>query len=185
MVELLVVLSIVAVLSGLGLLGMNQFRMTSQMQTSVSELASDMLDYRNMARNSVASTKKPGTTPTERLVDGYAVFFENGNYSLHYCDRELNQTMRCEDTPNLIEKPSQLNGGDIEIEPQPADVGRCQGILFENRSGLIYSMSDYSAVPDDTGTCVYFIRHQVLQQQKLLVVDLQKNTLDIINENEF
>ena len=184
LIEIVVVMAIIAVLVGLGLIGMNIFRRTAQLQSAYNDLSSNLSSYRNMARNSVPSVRKPGATDIDRIVDSYAVFFSNNDYHLYYCEDTgniLNQ-YSCENTPGLIERPNEKSGDHaaISISLRAIDLPRCSGILFERKTGSMYSMSSVLAAPQATGECRINVEHTENGNVKTMIVDLTSNNFSIV-----
>jgi prepilin-type N-terminal cleavage/methylation domain-containing protein len=175
-IELIIVLGLIGALSAIGILGLSAFRQATQTQGAANEFLSNIQNYENMARNSIPSQVRTGTGLLGDRVDGYAIFFTTTNYSLHYCIDQRSSTGRfnCQGIESANEKINEYRS--VTIYPRPADFPRCRGILFERRSGLIYSMSDLIAAPLKGVNCNIEITHVSNMTKKVVIFNLIANS---------
>lgn len=180
LIELIVAMGIAAVLTGLGVAGLNLFRQTIQFQQANLDFVSALRTVQNMARNSVSSQRliSQGTSLPQAKVDGYAIFFTTSNYSIRYCIRQGgagNTQMNCSGVEQDNLKPREY--ADVQIFPANTNV--CQGVFFERLTGDIRGMSQPISNPLDTGSCTILIDHiNNASLSRQLNIDITNNNID-------
>ncbi len=109
LIELMVVLSITAVLGTLGVAGFTSYNQSQILQSSASEVATML----NLAKSRAQSQIKPSTICTSGVLTGYSVIILENEYSLY---------LRCS------------VGGDIKIPEQNKAKILPPGLSFDSNS---------------------------------------------------
>lgn len=172
LVELLVVMSIIAVLSSLGIAGMTTFRNAIEVQNASFELASLLQTYENKSRNSVPSTAKTGSNVLDKRVDGYAIFFTGSNYDIRYC-MKVGTSWDCTGVEVRNAKLSEYS--EVTVTPIAADASRCRGILFERLTAKISRLTNSRSPAYSTGTCTIELVHGTTGTTVEMIFDLDEN----------
>lgn len=181
LLELLVVMAIAAVVIGLGLVGMNLFRQTTQFQQAEVAFIADLRAAQNSARNSVSSQVlvDAGNTPIQAQVDGYALFFSNDNYSIHHCFEQVTAFATQYDC-GTVEEPDLKAGDFLDIEIRPLDFNKCRGLFFSRLSGNISAMENTLDTLDDVGVCEIRIQHLYNGSlSRVLSIDVSQNSINL------
>lgn len=181
-VELMVVMAIIALLSGLGIQALITFQQTVQFQQAQADIITIFNNIRNQARNSVASKGEviDGSTLPNAVVDGYAIFFDDNTYSLRSCTITRRATSELEGSCNKVEdqdaKPISVN----EVNIYPLDPSVCKGILIERLSVDFYAMEDITSTLQNPAECVFRIEHSRNSELvRDIKIDLINNTSEI------
>ncbi len=173
-------MAIVAVLSGLGALGLNTFRQTSIIQQATSQFISDLRTLQNAARNSIVSQKLFLSNNNVLLstVDGYALYIEtNGNYSIRYCKTQQLAGVTQYDCSG-VEVANIKNPIYNEIRVVPTNSSKCRAILFVRGSTDISALSSSVATPDNTGSCTIDVNiPNSGNDDRPVIIDLAKNNI--------
>ena len=179
-VEILVVLGIIAVLSGVGIAGMTLFRRTVQIEQAKNDLLSALRETGNLARNSVSSAVR-GTDVLSGRVDGYALFIDlqEGNYSLRYCIKGSFIGQLQYDCTGVEKSSSQMLSAP-EVDIFPVDPAKCQGIFFARLTGDISALSSDIGAPDDVGNCILNLTHTQGGELRQINIDLAGNNISQI-----
>lgn len=173
LVELLVVMGIIAVLAGLGIVGMLTFQRVVEVDGATQEFIGNLKTYQNMAINSASSrVYSSGSGQLAGRVDGYAVQFGDGGYELRYCldADDVNGNFDCQGVEIAEPKSSQYSQVNF------ATTSDCSLILFERLSGLVYAMNSDFAAPDSTGICEVQITHSAVGVPRTVEINLTENT---------
>lgn len=182
LVELIVVMGIIAVLTGLGAVGMLIFRQTAQLQSATNDFVANLQQYRNMARNSSPSQTIQGTLEN-KIVDAYAVYVEDDNYHLVHCDNlenDLEQYSCALQTFQRERNNEKLASYQmVSITPFGPESNKCRLIIFERRTGNLLRMPTALGTPEDEGICQFRVLHKENGQAKIVEVNLTENNFVI------
>lgn len=171
--ELLLVMTVIASLVGLSTWGIYLFRSVSEVEGAASEMAANFQTIDNAMRFSIPSNVVPNVRLLDDRIEGFAFFFANNNYGLRYCIRAgANFNCSASEYP-VVKSPAYA---DVYVRPITADAVRCRGILFERRTGQIYSMTDFNVVPAKGQPCTISIQHRTATTNKEMIVNLASNS---------
>lgn len=123
--ELVIVMSVIAVMMGLGIVGLTTFKRNAEFNSSYTSLVTNIRSIQSRARNSVSEDS--GVTPT----DFYGIFFTQNQYFSYRCIRVTNN-LNCSKTVRLFQDTSLLNA--------TFTFGNCRNVLFERLTGRLYSV---------------------------------------------
>jgi|GEM_PF-3902491 len=129
--EIVISLSISAMLIGLGLSGFFYFRRGTEFNQARNEIYLTVRDIQNRARNSVSYNS---TTPLTSQVEGYALFFNANALELRYCTVASNNSVSCSTTITSNVVSQQFSK--LAFAPPT----NCQRIFFERLTGAVYSL---------------------------------------------
>jgi prepilin-type N-terminal cleavage/methylation domain-containing protein len=179
LIELIAVLAIMAIVTGISLQAMLVFRQTVQFQQAESDFISALRTTQNRARNSVSSAAllAQGVPLIEAGVDGYALFFRGNNYSMRYCTRVSAIRYDCLG----VEQPNLKAGEFSDVGVISTDTNKCSGILFTRLNADILALGSEIGDTSNTGTCTVIINHAInpfLQRQ--IQIDLVNNNIDVL-----
>lgn len=151
--EILISLSIGALLIGLGLAGFFYFRRSTEFNQARSEVFLTVRDIQNRARNAVSYNS---TTPLTTQVEGYALFFNATSLELRYCTAATSGTVSCGTslTNNVISEQF------AKVNFAPGT--NCDRVFFERLTGALYSLQVSGAVYAKTkpAGCTVTFSHQ-------------------------
>lgn len=182
-IELLVVMTITALLFGLGILAMTLFRRSVQLDQASAEFTSNIRSVQNLARNSILTTEQlaqlqgAGDFELKDIV-GFGIFFEEGgSYSSRYCVAASSLFFGA-DCSGVIEFDMRSNEyNQVSFNPQNDS---CKGIVFERLTGNISSMQSAFNALIDVGECTINVDHAVLGGGKQILIDLEKNNITVL-----
>lgn len=178
--EVLVVIGVLAVLASLSTWGVFVFQRASQLEGAASELISNLRTIENSARNSVPVriTPNPPSILSDR-VDGYLMTFANGNYGLSLCYIQ-GANYNC--SLMISSQMKSVAYRDVTVSLLPADASRCNRILYERKTGQIYTMPAAIGAPQKGANCTVNVTHNYAdpitgrRTDKQIVIDLTSNT---------
>lgn len=174
--ELLLVMTVIASLVGLSTWGIYLFRSVSEVEGASAEMAANFQTIENAMRYSIPSTVILNNRLLDDRIDGYAFFFANNTYGLRYCFK-AGSNYNCSTTEvPVLKSPAYA---DVYIAPITTDAVRCRGILFERKTGQVFSMNDFNVVPVKGQPCTFNIRHRVATANKDMIVNLVNNSYAI------
>ncbi len=175
-IEILAVMAIIAVISGLGIWGMTLFRQTAVIEQTLSNVVSSLRTAENRARNNISSQVLQVATEDvlSSAVDGYAIFFDSSeNYSLRYCLKTETFTdvvYNCRGIEIAELKPKEFS--DVIIGTVEND---CLGVLFTRGAADYLKMSNEIATPSNEDKCTISIKLEAGTSTREVVVDLVGN----------
>lgn len=180
-------MSIMSVLMAIGVWGMVILRYTIQIEQATDTFVTTLKSTQNMARNSVISTVREqqlidaGDTNSflKAKVDGFAIFWDENKYSIHYCIKQ-SLFSRAQFDCSGVEKENIQPAQFSEISLTSIDeqgLSTCKGIMFERLTGNIFAMNDFITSPDDIGSCKVTLQHDSFSISKLITIDLEKDNV--------
>lgn len=150
--EIVISLSIGALLISLGLAGFYYFSRSTEFNQARSEIFLTIRDVQNRARNSVGFNNN---APLTSQVEGYALFFNATALELRYCSAAANNAVAC--TQVLANNVVSAQFDNLNFSPQPT----CSAIFFERISSNIYSLAASGGffTKQDNGACNVTFSH--------------------------
>ncbi len=183
----MVVFAVIAVITGIGIAGLTQFRQTVQLQEATTSFISTVRSTQNKARTGTLSRFQirqaidcvglSDPTTCLRRPDAFAVYFDSvDNYSIYYCTENTaagitSLTCGVED-PDVKAREFK----DIKIYPDNASESTCRGLVFERLTGEISGIGQtVQGVQRTTGICKIEIK--VDARIKTLEINLTENSI--------
>lgn len=166
LVELLVVLAIVGLVSGLGIWGMSAFQRAVTLQQAVDEVIAVAKETRNRAENNVLEV----TNTDDEKIYAYRLNFQ-GNDLVRALYSYNNGTWEEESGTQRSEKSVIFE----DIQYGIANNG-CQAVLFENLTGDMKVDLGSGYVDED---CVVRVQHKSASRQVIIEFDALSNTFGI------
>lgn len=161
-------MGIIAVLMGLGITGLNQFRGTIELQNAYSDVISALETLQNRARNAVAT---PSTTPGVATVTDYSgMAFLQDTYDFKIC-RKAGSLVTCTTEASDL-KPAEISNISFSVT---AD---CTTIAFARLTGDIVSIDGSGNVITE-GNCTIRLIHNQTSNARELYIDLTSNNIRI------
>ncbi len=171
--ELLVVMSVIAVLMGMGIFALTRFQGSIELQNTYNDISSLVKTLQNKSRNLSVSNAKLKITGDQinSVPYVYAIIFANNNYSTYYCDQSGSNLSCNVEEANV--KPKTLS----RVQLSMSNIN-CYGIGFTKATGdMVWIKSDGTF--GNTGSCTYTLQHQLTQETKSFTINLTSNSIDI------
>ena len=131
--ELVIVMSVIAVMLGLGISGLNTFKRNAEFNSTYTSVVTNIRTVQSRAQNSVSEDS--GQTPS----DYYGIFFTQNQYFSYRCVRSSNN-LNCSKTVRMFQDTSLLNA--------TFTLGTCRNVLFERLTGKLYSVTYTGSLTD-------------------------------------
>lgn len=139
LIEVMVVLAIIAALSGLGITALIQFRNGVELNNGIFQLNSILQTAENNARNATSTGGTAGSTP-----DYYVLEFGATSIQTKSCNKQGTSGTTCTNN-EVINEPAGVDWYTTTTTP-------CVGIAYEKRSGdLVFRQANGTIVT--TGQC--------------------------------
>lgn len=193
LVELVVVMGIFAVLIAFGVLGLNAFLRSSQVNTAANDFLTTVKSDIQRARSSVYTQQE-----IEQLRNGWentcsfagqenfppeaiGYFFGEGKRNFIKCSTNSSLEydfccVRLEEYPYSFVSEQE----DILFQPQ----GDCKGVIFEYSTGEVYSFAgdNLSLIRTSDSDCTVVLRHSQKQDEtRRILFDVSNNNVRIQN----
>lgn len=126
LLEIIVVISVIVVMMGLGITGLVSFKRNAEFNSTYTSLVTNIRSIQNRARNSISEDS--GVTPS----DYYGIFFSQNEYSSYRCINSGNN-LNCSKTVRMFQDTALLNAS--------FTLGECNNVLFQRLTGRIYTVN--------------------------------------------
>ncbi len=143
LLELIIVMSIIAIITLLGVSGFVSYRSYVQLESAYSDFVTGLKLQRNKALNSVSYNHPDSVSLTVDVPDFYAVNMTNSSFKFYYCNKigSSNYAICKED----LNSKALVLPNTIQFQPQD-----CEIIAFQRGTGDIYHI-DKSAIDTESG----------------------------------
>jgi prepilin-type N-terminal cleavage/methylation domain-containing protein len=179
LVELLVVMGIIAMVSGLGIYGLIRFQANTRLQTKLGDINSVLSTIQNNSRNSTAFENNGNVDDrlclnhiNKCVADYIAINFSSSDYEVFACQRS-GEIISCPNN-NKLESFRSVVVPDISISYRG---NSCEYIAFER---LTVDIIDVTGNPvwqeSEHESCEIVISNE-FGDQRIIVIDLQTNSI--------
>ena len=131
LLELLIVMGIIALMSGLGIYGLVRFQANARLESSFNDVLTSLKSVQNMSKNSTAFNNQSAINPTICSSNGvcvpdyYGIRFNSTGYSIIGCLVSTTNII-CPDENVIEERLVTIGGVSIEFSGQ-----QCEYLVFQ------------------------------------------------------
>lgn len=171
LLEMMVVLGVIAFLTGLGTIALIRFRNYTQLTTSFNELVTAVKVIQNNAKNSVASSALSNDIPNA-VPDYYTIRVENNSYDFFDC---INQSNRIECSSSSTQQDINIPTG-VQVQAEG-----CAGIAYERLTGNLVLVQTNGAIYTTqlNGSCTIRLTSTSLGDVRTIVFNADNDTLEL------